>query len=264
VIRRTLALLRNEIDKACRAKIGYLGVAAVCFVCVVVFLTIETDDIGFVNAWGYLGMVMQAVFAEVGLIFIALFSATLFAEEISSGTIRTALATPVLRREFFVAKTAAGLLYMLVMSLSALTLSMVLAAFKYPYGPIADSVGVVYGTGEVLRNFAFAFALSWVPLAAVVVFGVFVSAVTSRPGLAIGIVVGTIIVCEAIKHFIAVGPFLFTTYIGASWVVFHEVAQGVDYQWRPDVWKILGVPLAYGALMFGSGLVCFCRRDLNV
>jgi len=171
MLRRTLNLLRNELAKSLRTRFFWTSLAAIGFVCVVMFLSIRRDDIGEINGWVYVGLVMQGLFAEVGLILVAVFSAMLLAEETATGTIRAALTVPIRRRELFLAKAGSGLLYMILASFFALILSLALASTKYTFGPIADSAGVIYGTTEIVSNLIRAYLLSWIPLGTLVLFG---------------------------------------------------------------------------------------------
>ena len=263
MLRRTLLLLRNEIEKTLRAKIAYVGIAAVCAACAVVFLSTEAYDRSTLSGWAYVALAMQGGFADVGVIFIGLFSAMLLADETGTGTARMVLASPIRRREFYLAKVLTGFGYMMVLSGIALGVSMALGAGRYEYGAVSDAIGLIYPAREVIRCFLVAFFASWLPLAAVVSFGILVSAVTDKAGLAIGIVLGALIFGETLKHFVHIGPFLFTTYVPAAWAVFHDVAQGVDYEWRPEIWWILGVPAGYCIVSLSAGLFLFCRRDLT-
>jgi ABC-type transport system involved in multi-copper enzyme maturation permease subunit len=94
-------------------------------------------------------------------------------------------------------------------------------------------------------------------------YGVFISVVTKRSGQAIGLVIGTIILIETSKNFINFGPYIFTTYRGYSWGIFHQIAQGVDYQWFPEIWNMIIVSLIYCFATFAAGLIIFAKRDLN-
>ena len=259
-----LSLLRNEIEKTLRSKLAYFGIGAVTLVCVVIFVfTRGLRSSDSVNGWAFVGFGMQGAFADVGLVFIAIISALLIAEETGSGTGRMVLSSPVWRWEFFVAKVLTGLLYATVLYVIAVLVSIGLGALRYQFGDVADSAGLIYGTKEVLLNLGAAFLLGWIPVSAVVSFGIFLSAITKKGSQAIGIVIGTLILIETLKHLLGVGPYVFTSYIGSSWAIFHEVAQGVAYEWLPEAWKIIAVPLVYWLVLFTAGLVLFCRRDLN-
>jgi len=259
-----LPLLHNEVAKTTRTKLPYFGLFSAFLICLLLsFTTAAWNDSDTLNAWGYVGLCMQCVFTDVGLIFIAVFCAMLIAEETGFGTARVVLSSPVLRWEFYTAKVLIGLLYMAVMFATALLVSVLLGSLKFQFGNIADSVGVIYGIKEVLGNFLLALFLDMLPMAALVMYGVFISVVTKRSGQAIGLVIGTIILIETAKHFINIGPYVFTTYRGFSWSIFHYVAQGVDYQWFPEIWKTIVVSLIYCFATFTAGLIIFTKRDLN-
>jgi len=257
-------LLRNEIAKTSRTKLPYFGIFAACLVAVLAFVVTEESGSGqTLNGWGYVGLSMQSVFIDIGLIFISIFSAMLIAEETGSGTVRMVLSSPLLRWQFYTAKVLMGLLYMIVMSVTAFVLSIFLGSLKYEFGNVADAAGLIYAKKEVAINFLAAYFLSWLPLTAAVLFGVFISTIAKKSGQAIGVVVGIIILLATVKHFIGIGPYVFTTYVGSSWGVFHQVAQGVDYQWSPEVWKMVAVSVIYCFVTFAAGLAVFAKRDLN-
>jgi len=259
-----LPLLHNEITKVTRTKLPYFGLFGASLVCLLVFAVAgEVGSGETFNAWGYVGLSMQSVFADVGLIFIAIFSAMLIAEETGFGTARLVLSSPVLRWELYLAKVLMGLLYMLVMFVTSLVLSIFLGSLKFQFGNITDSVGLIYGVKEVIGNFLLAFSLDMMPMAALVMYGVFISAIARKSGQAIAVVIGTIILIETAKHFIDIGPYVFTTYRGFSWGIFHHIAQGVDYQWLPEIWKMIIVSLIYCFVTFAAGLAIFSKRDLN-
>lgn len=257
-------LLRNEIAKTSRTKLPYFGIFAACLVAVLAFVVTDAAVGGEpLNGWGYVALSMQSVFIDMGLIFISIFSAMLVAEETGSGTVRMVLSSPLLRWQFYTAKVLMGLLYMIVMSITALALSIFLGSLKYEFGNVVDFMGVAYGRKEVLLNFVAAFFLSWLPLTSAVLFGVFISTIAKKSGQAIGVVVGIIILLATMKHLIGIEPYVFTTYVGSSWGVFHQVAQGVDYQWSPEVWKMVAVSAIYCFVTFAAGLAIFAKRDLN-
>jgi ABC-2 type transport system permease protein len=215
------------------------------------------------NAWGYTSFSMQLVFADIGLIFIIVFSGMLMAEETGTGTIRAALAAPVQRWELYVAKAITGLLYMLSLSAAALVFSLILARVHFGFGAVGDSFGVVYGRGTVVRAFAFGLVLSWIPLAALVMYGLFISTIIRSSGAAVAVGVSTIYLVDFTKHLVGLDPYIFTKYIGYPWVVLQQMSQGVDYRWQPEVWKLIELSGLCGMIAFVAGLVIFSKRDLN-
>jgi ABC-type transport system involved in multi-copper enzyme maturation permease subunit len=258
-----IPLLRNEITKAVRTRLPYFGLLAVSSICLLAFVVTRETGGEKPNAWGYVSLSMQLVFTDIGLIFIAIFSSMLIAEETGFGTTRMVLAAPVLRWEFYLAKVLTGLLYAGVMLTVALAISICLGLANYEFGDVTDTMGLIYGKKEVLANFVLAFFLSWIPMAAVVTFGIFISTAVRKSGQAIAVTIGTIYIAEFTKHIVGIDRFIFTRYIGFSWRTFNQVAQGVDYQWCPEVWTMVALSLIYCFVTFVAGLIIFAKRDLN-
>ena len=185
------------------------------------------------------------------------------ADETRSGTIRAMLAAPLYRWEFYAAKAVMGLLYMVMISVSTLALSIILATTRYPFGAISDSFGMIYSQGKVVGNFILAFVLTWIPLGAIVLYGLFISTVVRSPGAAVAVSIGSLYIIDFTKHFVGLDPYIFTRYISYPWQIIQLMAQGVDYEWQPEVWKMIGLSCLYGIIAFGAGLVIFLRQDLN-
>jgi ABC-type transport system involved in multi-copper enzyme maturation permease subunit len=259
-----LPLLRNEIAKALRRKLPYFGIFGVGLLSVVIyFVAGQFNAAATANAWGYVAFSMQLIFNDLGPVFTIVFSAMLLAEETWTGTIRAALAAPVHRWELYLAKAATGLLYMLFLSAAALLFSIALAKIHYGFGAVGDSFGVVYRRGKVMQEFLLAYGLSWVPLSALVMYGLFISTIVRNPGAAVAVGISTLFLIEFTKHLVGLDPYIFTRYIEYSWLILQQVAQGVDYQWQPEVWKMIGLCGAYAIATFGAGLIIFVRQDLN-
>jgi ABC-2 type transport system permease protein len=187
----------------------------------------------------------------------------LLAEETGTGTIRAALAAPVHRWELYLAKTAAGLIYMLILSATTLLFSVALAKIHHSFGAVGDSFGIVYDRGRALQEFMLGYALSWTPLAALVMYGLFISTIIRSPGAAVAVGISTVFIIDFTKHLVGLDPYIFTKYIGYSWVTLQQLAQGMDYRWSPEVWKMLALSGAYAIVAFGAGLINFVRKDLN-
>ena len=56
---------------------------------------------------------------------------------------------------------------------------------------------------------------------------------------------------------------IFTRYITYSWLNLLQIAQGMDYQWRPEVWKMVELCGVSAVVTFVTGLILFVRQDLN-
>jgi ABC-type transport system involved in multi-copper enzyme maturation permease subunit len=92
-----MPLLRNELTKAVRTKLPYFGLLTASLICVLAYIVTKEANTENLNAWGFVSLSMQLVFTDIGLIFIAIFSAMLIAEETGFGTARMILSTPILR-----------------------------------------------------------------------------------------------------------------------------------------------------------------------
>jgi ABC-type transport system involved in multi-copper enzyme maturation permease subunit len=259
-----LPLLHNEITKAVRRRLPYFGIFCVGLLCVAIYFAAgRLSSAATANAWGYLAFSMQLVFTDLGPIFIINFAALLLSQETGNGTIRAVLAAPVQRWELYLAKAAVGLLYTLVLSVAALLFSMALAKIHYDFSPIGDSFGVIYSRQTALHEFLCGYLLSWIPLVALVSFGLFISTIIRTPGTAVSVATASLLIVDFTKNLIGLGPYIFTKDLGYPWIVLLQLAQGTDYQWQPEVWRMLLLSGAFAAAAFGAGLFIFVREDLN-
>ena len=259
-----LPLLRNEVTKAARRKVPYFGLFLVGLLCVIIyFIGGQLNSAAASNAWGYVAFSMELVFSDLGPVCIIMFATMLVSEETGSGTIRAALAAPVHRWELYLAKAVIGLLYMLVLSAATLLFSAALAKIHFHFGAVSDSAGVVYSRNQALKEFLVGCVLSWLPLSALVMYGLLISTVIRSAGAAVAVGISSLFLIEFGKHLVGLDPYIFTRYINYSWLKLLEVAQGMDYQWRPEVWKMIELCGVSAVVTFLAGLIVFVRQDLN-
>jgi ABC-2 type transport system permease protein len=259
-----IPLLRNEVTKAGHRKLSWFGVFMVGLLCAIIyFIGGQLSDAATANAWGYVAFSMQMVFTDIGPIIIITFAAKLVADETGAGTIRAALAAPVHRWELYLAKAVTGLLYMIVLSTAALLFSSALAKIHYHFGVVGDSAGVVFSRSQVMQQFLLSCALSWIPLIALVMYGLLISTMVRNPGAAVTVGISSLYLVDFTKHLMGLDPYIFTRYITYSWLNLLQIAQGMDYQWRPEVWKMIELSGVSAAVTFVAGLIVFVRQDLN-
>ena len=205
---------------------------------------------------------LYSCFNDIGLIFIIVFSAMLVSEETGTGTIRAALAAPVQRWELYLAKAATGLLYMLFLSATAL-----LFWWSWPESTITLGRWMTL-TGLSMGGAGFQLPpgmdVGLDPLTALVMYGLFISTLVRGSGAAVAVGIGTLYLLEFSKHLVGLDPYIFTRHIELPWIILQQAAQGVDYQWQPEVWKMLGLSGAYTATFFGAGLVTFVRQEFEL
>jgi ABC-2 type transport system permease protein len=259
-----IPLLRNEVAKAARRKLSWFGIFMVGLLCAIIyFIGGQLSGAATANAWGYVAFSMQMVFTDIGPIIIITFAAKLVADETGAGTIRAALAAPVHRWELYLAKAVTGLLYMIVLSTAALLFSVALAKIHYHFGVVGDSAGVVYGRNQAMHELLVSYALSWIPLIALVMYGLLISTVVRNPGAAVTVGISSLYLVDFTKHLVGLDPYIFTRYITYSWLNLLQIAQGMDYQWRPEVWKMIELSGVSAVVTFVAGLIIFVRQDLN-
>jgi ABC-2 type transport system permease protein len=259
-----IPLLKNELAKAARRKLPYFGIFTIGLLCVIVyFVAGQLSTVASVNGWGYVGFSMQLLFTDIGPIFVIVFASMLVSEETGSGTIRAALAAPVHRWELYLAKAVTGLLYMMILSAAALMFSAALGSIHYSFGAVGDSFGTVYGRNQAMQELAVGYMLSWIPLGALVMYGLLISTLIRTPGAAVAVGITTLFVIDFSKHLVGLDPYIFTRYITYPWLNLQQIAQGMDYQWRPEVWKMITLSGVSAAIAFGTGLILFVKRDLN-
>ena len=256
-------LLRNEVAKAARRKLPYFGIFAVGLASVIAYFVAGHVSNATSNGWGYVDFSMELVFADIGPVFVIVFAAMLLAEETGAGTIRSALAAPVHRWELYVAKAVTGLFYMMVLSAATLLFSVVLANVHYRFGAVGDSFGVVYSRKQAMEELLAGYALSWIPLGALVMYALLISTLVRSPGAAVATGIGTMFLIDFTKNLVGLEPYIFTRYLNYSWVNLLQVAQGMEYHWRPEVWRMIALSGVSAIVAFSAGLILFVRRDLN-
>jgi ABC-type transport system involved in multi-copper enzyme maturation permease subunit len=95
------------------------------------------------------------------------------------------------------------------------------------------------------------------------VYGLPISTLVRSPGAAVAVGISTLVLIDFSKHLVGLDPYIFTRYINYSWLTLLEIAQGMDYQWRPEVWKMIALSGVSAVITFGAGLILFVRQDLN-
>jgi len=167
------------------------------------------------------------------------------------------------RWELYLAKAVTGWFYMVVVSAAALLLSAALAKIHYQFGAVGDAAGVVYSRNLALKELLVGYGLSWIPLGALVMYGLLISTLIRSPGAAVAVGITSLYLIEFTKHLVGLDPYIFTRYINFSWLTLLEFAQGMDYQWCPAVWKMIALSGISAVVTFSAGLIVFVRQDLN-
>jgi ABC-type transport system involved in multi-copper enzyme maturation permease subunit len=94
-------------------------------------------------------------------------------------------------------------------------------------------------------------------------YGLLISTMIRSPGATVTVGISTLFIIEFTKHLAGLDPYIFTRYINYSWLNIVLLAQGMDYQWCPEVWKMIELCGVSAIVTFGAGLILFVRQDLN-
>jgi hypothetical protein len=114
-----------------------------------------------------------------------------------------------------------------------------------------------------MQGFLVAYALSWIPLSALVMYGLLISTLIRNTGAAVSVGISGFFLIDFTKHLAGLDPYIFTRYIDYSWLNLLQIAQGMDYQWQPEVWNMITLSGVSAAVTFLAGLIIFVWQDLN-
>jgi hypothetical protein len=216
----------------------------------------DRGDYGFVAHATGLGL------NNVGIFIVLLFCAGLIAPEYG-GVLRGVLVRPVLRHEYVLAKVLAGVIYAV-----AVMAAVAGAAWGILY-VLGDRSGVTYGGellyshSEMLRSYFLGMAISLLPWAALVAFGVFVSACARGGVQAAGYAAGLWVALEAVKYPLRIERFVFTTWLAQPMQAFAVRAGGAEFHGQDALLVGSAVSLASLALFVAGAVIAVQRRNLT-
>jgi hypothetical protein len=94
-------------------------------------------------------------------------------------------------------------------------------------------------------------------------YALLISTMIRTAGAAVAVGISTLFLIDFTKHLVGLDPYIFTRYINYSWLLLQQLAQGMDYQWRPQVWRMVTLSGVSAVVTFTTGLIIFVRQDLN-
>lgn len=272
-----LVLLRIEFLKLWLKPRTYIGFAGMAAIIGLMFLAMKlghpfrhvqaTLEQHFIVAGSFLNaeFIAHHLIRGVVLVFLPLFSAMVFgdliASEAADGTMRTMLCRPVSRISVGLAKYVTGAGYVL-----ALTFGTGIAAFLGGWLLFGKGSLVVIENGiwiftehDAIPRLIASYGLAAVSMLAVGSIAFALSSfLTNSNGAIIGAMAtmyGLMIIGE-IDYFDPIKPYLFTTYRDAWNGLF---VSPIDLS---EIWRSIGVTMAYSAVFCAIGLAIFRRRDV--
>ncbi len=260
--RRVLLACVAEWTKYSRMPLPYVGIA------LVIGLTLATLYVHPIRADGasdfaFIGQAVSAALNLGGFLLTIVYSAALVSGEIASGTIRTVLVRPIARHELLLAKLLNGMAYSAMLAAAALAAAWVCGAALGELSGVAFGDELMYTTTEIYGAMAVAALLNLVPHFAAVSYAVFVSSVTSRPAVSIGVSVGLWLLVDYVKHPLGVGPFVLTSYLDQAWIVFQDRCNALDTPFFPEAVFGLVICFAWFVVFNLASIFVIGRRSFG-
>jgi len=261
---RLMALIRLEIFKMLRLKLTYFFLA--CVVVVILFWGISSayffpDGSQPGTGYNFLLSSNQTTMSFLGIIFIMIFGSLLVSAETASGTLQTNLVNPISRLEFLSAKLVAGWLFSLLLVLSMALPALAIGGFKFGYGQYVEEGLTLFTRQQIFTGILTSFLVLSVVLLAYVSYSLLISVLTSNPGYAIGLCVGSVLMMDFVRGRLNISPFLFQSYVETPFELAKSMPEGFRAAWQPDITLCLGVPLAWTVVCFAAAVLIFMRKD---
>lgn len=206
-----------------------------------------------------------------------LYALQAIAGERTHGHLRDTVAGPVRRHELVIAKWLGLVAILLALFVVVVAGAAVSTSFLFEYGDVLEEGVPLVESGELFGETVRALYLFLPPCLTLVCLGLFVSSLSSNPGLAAALGIVTMSVLEVSKGLLSSGPryryYLFNDWLpspfqGDSYLGgLRKFAEGFsDALWSlegPEYRLNLVVPLAQAAVLLGATLVVVARKDVT-
>ncbi len=262
MIRRILNAYTIEWTKQSRQMFTFVGPAFVVVLVLLAPLQFPLND-DHANVYGFIAYALPMSLNLFGFLMLLIYSASLVATELSTGTIRTLLVRPLRRSEFLAAKMLIGMTYALMLSFAASATVWALAFFLGDLNGIEYGGDLIYSNAEMQQAFLIATLLNLLVQFAGVAWGLMFSTLSRNPATAIGLAVGSWLVLDFVKHPLNIAPFLFSSYLEQTWTVFADRCIGWDSPFFPEAYYGIGASLGATALCVAVALFVLSRRNLG-
>ncbi len=262
MIRRILNAYTIEWTKHLRQVFTFVGPVLVVVLVLLAGL-VEFLHHDAANGYEFIAYALPMSLNLFGFLMLLVFSASLVATELSTGTIRTLLVRPLRRGEFLAAKMLIGMTYALLMTLAASATVWALAFFLGDLNGVESGGQLIYSNEEMQQAFLIAMLLNLLTQFAAVAWGLMFSTLTRSPVTAIGLAVGSWLLLDLVKHPLNIAPFLFSSYLGQTWEVFADRCDAFETSFFPDAYFGIAASAGSAAACFGLALFVLTRRDLG-
>ncbi len=262
MIRRVLTAYTIEWIKYARQPFTFVGPVLVIVLVLLAPLSYPLYRDG-ASDYAFVAFAVPMALNLFGFLMLLVFSASLVASELGSGTIRTVLVRPLRRREFLAAKMLIGMTYALVLTFVASATVWALVFFLGDLNGIEYGGDLVYSNSEMQQAFLIAALMNLLIQFAGVAWGLMFSTLSRNAATAIGSAVGSWLVLDFVKYPLNIAPFLFSSYLEQTWTVFADRCNAFDSPFFPDAYYGIAASLGATVLCLGLALFVLSRRNLG-
>lgn len=262
MIRRVLIAYYVEGVKYSRQIFPYIGPVLVVAAVVLTLVVHPLADDG-VSDFDFVAYSVPASLNLVGFLMILVYGAVLVAAEVDSGAIRTLLVRPLLRRDLLAAKLLNAFTYALVLSGLAVLAAWLLAAIFGDLTGIYFGDELMYTNNEMYGALAAALFINLAPQLAGAAYAVMVSTLVRRPATAVGLAIGGWLILDYIKYPLGIAPFVFSTYLESSWIVFDDRCNALTTSFWPGALYALIASFAWVFVCSTIAWFALHRRNIG-
>lgn len=262
MIRRVWLLYRIEVTKALYRRQSYLGpVLLLALVLISTILhPIARDGVA---DYGFIAYVTPLGLGFLGHLMLLVFCASLVSPEMERGALRGALTRPVTRGDFLTAKLLLGFTYALLLTAVVAVSSWAVAGIQGDLLGVHIGGELVFTSSQMFWSYLGGAALSLLPQFAGASVAILFSTICKNASTAIGLSIGTWLIADLVKYPLNIAPYLFSTYLEASWQVFSHRCDALSLGWFPMAWQCALSSTVVIAGAFGLSLAIFRRRNLG-
>ncbi|UCD85333.1 MAG: ABC transporter permease, partial [Deltaproteobacteria bacterium] len=219
-------------------------------------LDLSTGGYGFAIAISYRGL-------DVSTFFLLILASMLFSSEVGSGTIKTILTRPLRRFDLLLAKYLTALVLVVIATLLIGGIGLLSGWAYYGLEDLRESNYVIYTQRQLLGNLGLAYLFCIIPLFCIASLGVTVSTFSNSTGAALGISIGIFIVLELLC-LTRLRTFLFPLERFTPLLLIEDMADGLPFNWWPDIFHCLLICSIYTVLFFIISTISIKKRDFLV
>ena len=266
-MKKVIIIFKNELTKLKHQRFPLVALIFTMLFTIAAALfrnslaNVENLNMGQANCWQILSFAASWGMQLAGLLILIL-SINLVTEEFSDRTIKNILSRPVTRTQFILGKVLT-IGFLVLIFLSAIFITSFLTGLSLgDMGHLQERGYVIAKWQKLLGNLIAAFFLSIITLSVIGIFGVFISILLSRPGVAIGTSICLYFVLNIAAQFDKLKNFLFTSFTYFPIDTAKEITYGLTPSWTPQLYWCLLTNILSAVLFIFITVSLLKRKDI--